>query len=102
MLPVSYTHLDVYKRQVRDCFRKIDTSSKYLLSLINDILDMSKIETDKMEIAHELFDFKSFAEELNQIIYPQTLEKEVGYETVSYTHRDVYKRQATSRTTPTW
>ena len=65
---------------VRDCFRKIDTSSKYLLSLINDILDMSRIETDKMEIAHELFDFKAFAEELNQIIYPQTLEKEVGYE----------------------
>ena len=65
---------------VRDCFRKIDTSSKYLLSLINDILDMSKIETDKMEIAHELFDFKAFAEELNQIIYPQTLEKEVSYE----------------------
>ena len=68
------------RQVVRDCFRKIDTSSKYLLSLINDILDMSKIETDKMEIAHELFDFKSFAEELNQIIYPQTLEKEVGYE----------------------
>ncbi len=68
------------KRMVQDCFRKIDASSKYLLSLINDILDMSKIETDKMEIAHELFDFKSFAEEVNQIIYPQTLEKEVEYE----------------------
>ncbi len=68
------------KRMVQDCFRKIDASSKYLLSLINDILDMSKIETDKMEIAHELFDFKGFAEEVNQIIYPQTLEKEVEYE----------------------
>lgn len=67
-------------RTVKDCFQKIDTSSKYLLSLINDILDMSRIETDKMEIAHDLFDFTAFVEEINQIIYPQTLEREIGYE----------------------
>lgn len=67
-------------RTVKDCFQKIDTSSKYLLSLINDILDMSRIETDKMEIAHDLFDFRAFVEEINQIIYPQTLEREIAYE----------------------
>lgn len=67
-------------KTVLDCFQKIDTSSKYLLSLINDILDMSKIETDKMEIAHEVFDLKSFLDEINQIIYPQTVEKEIDYE----------------------
>lgn len=65
---------------VLDCFRKIDASSKYLLSLINDILDMSKIETNKMEIAHEPFEFNRFLEEVNQIIYPQTLEQGVSYE----------------------
>lgn len=68
------------KRVVNDCFKKIDASSKYLLSLINDILDMSKIETDKMEIAHELFNFKNFADEINQIIYPQTADKKIWYE----------------------
>lgn len=68
------------RRTVEDCFHKIDTSSKYLLSLINDILDMSRIETDKMEIAHDLFDFKCFVDEVNQIIYPQTLEKQISYE----------------------
>lgn len=68
------------EKVVRDCFRKIDASSKYLLSLINDILDMSKIETDKMEIAHDLFDFTGFVEEVNQIIYPQTVEKGLTYE----------------------
>lgn len=68
------------EKVVRDCFRKIDASSKYLLSLINDILDMSKIETDKMEIANDLFDFKGFVEEVNQIIYPQTVEKGLLYE----------------------
>lgn len=65
---------------VKDCFQKIDTSSKYLLSLINNILDMSKIETEKMDIAHDLFAFRNFVDEVNQIIYPQTIDKDVSYE----------------------
>lgn len=67
-------------RSVKDCFQKIDTSSKYLLSLINDILDMSKIETGKMVIAHEYFDFVEFIQEVNQIIYPQTIDMGLSYE----------------------
>lgn len=68
------------QKSIQDCFRKIDASSKYLLSLINDILDMSKIEMGKMEIAHDYFDFAQFIEELNQIIYPQTKELGLDYE----------------------
>lgn len=68
------------KNSVKDCFRKIDSSSKYLLSLINDILDMSKIETEKMEIAYESFDFTDFVDEVNQIICPQALECGISYE----------------------
>lgn len=67
-------------KSVKDCLQKIDTSSKYLLSLINDILDMSKIETGKMVIAHEYFDFVEFIQELNQIIYPQTMDMGISYE----------------------
>ena len=63
-----------------DCFHKIDASSRYLLSIINDILDMSKIESGKMEIAHEYFDFTEIAGEINQIIYPQTLELGLSYD----------------------
>lgn len=65
---------------VADCFQKIDASSKYLLSLINDILDMTKIETDKMELARDTFDFREFLEEVNQIIYPQTIERNLSYD----------------------
>lgn len=65
---------------VKDCFQKIDASSKYLLSLINDILDMSKIETGKMDIVQEPFEFRSFVADVNQIIYPQTTEREIFYE----------------------
>ena len=68
------------KKVVQDCFKRIDASSQYLLSLINDILDMSKIETHKMEIARELFSFKEFLDEVNGLIYSQTVEKGISYE----------------------
>lgn len=68
------------RNSVKDCFRKIDASSKYLLALINDILDMSKIETEKMELAHESFNFVDFVDEVNQIICPQALERGLSYE----------------------
>ena len=68
------------KSRVQDCFNKIDTSSRYLLSLINDILDMSKIETGKMTIAHDSFDFTDLVREINSIIYQQTVEQGIAFE----------------------
>lgn len=68
------------KEGVKDCFTKIDVSSQYLLSLINDILDMSRIETENMDIAHEKFEFQAFVDEINQIICPQALERKITYE----------------------
>lgn len=66
--------------RVLDCFKKIDDASKYLLSLINDILDMSKIENGKIEIVNEQFDFREFFENLVAIIYPQMEEKGIAFE----------------------
>lgn len=66
--------------QVGNCFQKIDTSSRYLLSLINDILDMSRIETGKMSVVHDKFDFVYFFEELVSIVYPQMLDKNLTFE----------------------
>lgn len=67
-------------KAAQDCFKKIDASSRYLLSLINDILDMSKIESGKMEIAHAEFNLAELLDDINQIVYPQTLEKNQSYE----------------------
>lgn len=66
--------------RVKDCFAKIDASSRYLLSLINDILDMSRIERGKMTIAHSAFQFKEFLDEINAIIYPQAVERSLYFE----------------------
>ncbi len=52
-------------RSTADCLSKIDVSSKFLLGLINDILDMSKAESGKIELHKEPYldaDFKSYVE----------------------------------------
>lgn len=46
------------KDRVLDCLGKIDSSSKHLVSLINDILDMSRIESGKMIINYEKMDMR--------------------------------------------
>lgn len=56
MTTIAGAHLNDPER-VQACLRKISLSSKHLLSLINDILDMSKIESGKLTIAQEPFNF---------------------------------------------
>lgn len=51
--------------KLEECLGKIQLSSDYLLSLINDILDMSRIENGKIELYHTAFDLRSFAERLS-------------------------------------
>ena len=45
--------------RMRLCFERADNASKHLLSIINDILDMSKIEADKFELSYGEFEFKT-------------------------------------------
>lgn len=61
------------KEKVMDCLGKIDLSSSYLLSLLNDILDMSRIESGKIELESEVFDFTEILERV-QAIFEQKAE----------------------------
>lgn len=54
---------------------KVKNNAKHLLSLINDILDISKIEADKVELQYEEFNLKNLINEVVEIIHPKIAEK---------------------------
>ncbi|WP_195268012.1 response regulator [Eubacterium sp. 1001713B170207_170306_E7] len=68
--------------KITDCLKKVSLSSKHLLALINDVLDMSKIESGKVEINNEPFDFRVFVESLSTVYYAQASDKKIDFETV--------------------
>jgi len=68
--------------KVADCISKIGISARFLLSLINDILDMSRIESGKMLLKNDKFQFREFISSINSIIYNQARAKGLDYECV--------------------
>ena len=67
---------------VADCIAKIGISSRFLLSLINDILDMSRIESGKMLLKSEPIPTEEFLNGSNSICYSQAVAKGVDYECI--------------------
>lgn len=57
MTNIAIKHFDD-KDRVLDCLHKIESASQYLLSLLNDVLDISRIESGKMIINYELMDIR--------------------------------------------
>jgi signal transduction histidine kinase/CheY-like chemotaxis protein len=70
MINIAETHLDEPER-VKDCLGKISVSASHLLGIINDVLDMSRIESGKMTIAEEAVDLSEIIHRLITIIQPQ-------------------------------
>lgn len=68
--------------QVMDCISKIGISSRFLLSLINDILDMSRIESGKMLLKNEKIPTEEFLNGINSICYGQAAARGVEYECI--------------------
>ena len=79
MTVIALTRLDDRSR-MEDCLTKIALSSRHLLGLINDVLDMSKIEGGKLTIAHEPFNFKISLQGVINLIQPQALERGLDFE----------------------
>jgi len=68
--------------KVQDCLTKIDGASKHLLALINDVLDMSKIEANKFELSNAEF---SLDATLNKIYDMMNVKAEEKKQTLSLT-----------------
>ncbi len=72
------------KEQVSDCLKKIDLSSRHLLNLINDILDMSKIESGRLELHPDKMSLQEVMHSLVNIARPQTEAKRQTFDLYVY------------------
>ena len=63
------------KQQVQNCLKKIALSSKHLLGLINDVLDMSKIESGKMTLSMDQVSLREVMDGIVSIAQPQVRAK---------------------------
>ncbi|MEG2173081.1 MAG: ATP-binding protein [Desulfovibrionaceae bacterium] len=80
---------NIARRKLQECpsvnpevgnhVRQIEVSAKHLLGLINDILDLSKIEAGKLELTQETFDMGKLISNVKDIIVPRCLEKNIQF-----------------------
>ncbi len=75
---------------VKDNLDKIHSSSRFLLNLINDILDMSRIESGKIEVAHEPFSMKRMLEALDNMTSSEAKRKNLTYTTNITLEHDIF------------
>ncbi|MDE5992171.1 MAG: response regulator [Oscillospiraceae bacterium] len=73
---IAVSHID-NRDQVLDCLQKVLASSNHLLSLINDILDMSRIESGKVQIKEQECSISEMIHNLVNIIQPQVKAKQL-------------------------
>ena len=73
---IAVSHIN-NKDQVQDCLQKVLSSSNHLLSLINDILDMSRIESGKVQIKEQECNISELTHNLVNIIQPQVKAKQL-------------------------
>lgn len=83
MTSIGLSHIDE-KSRVQDCLMKIKTASSHLMSLVNDVLDMSRIDSGRMTLNEEVFSLPDLVHDIAVIVRPQaeqkkqTLQMEIG------------------------
>ena len=84
------THIE-NKELVKEYLRKISTSSEHLLSLINDVLDMSRIESGKVKIDEKPLHLPDLLHDIRTIIRPSISSKQLDFliDTVDVMDEDV-------------
>ncbi len=83
MTTIALANID-QKDRVESCLKKIVLSSKHLLGLINDVLDMSKIESGKMTLSVELVSLREIMDSIVGIIQPQIRAKQQKFDIFIY------------------
>ena len=88
---IASSHLDDTEK-VKDALEKIRTSSNHLLRLINDVLDMSRIESGRITINENRCDLRNLVEKIRGIMQPQMTAKNLTFtiDTESVVNYEVY------------
>ncbi len=68
------------EEKIMHCIDNGKIAARHLLSIINDVLDMSSIESGKMKIANEEFDFKNQLTTIATLFYNQAVNKKIRFE----------------------
>jgi len=71
---------ETLRPETREYMQKIDGSAKHLLGLINDILDMSRIESGRLTLRKEEFSFSAMLEQINTLVMSQCSDKGLKFE----------------------
>ncbi|MCM1155029.1 MAG: response regulator [Roseburia sp.] len=74
MTSIALAHIDE-KARVQDCLLKIKTASNHLMSLVNDVLDMSRIDSGRMTLNEEMFSLADLIHDIAVIVRPQAEQK---------------------------
>ena len=87
---LAESHMDD-KEQVRDYLGKISVSSRHLLSLINDVLDMSRIESGKAVLEEEEVHLPEVIRDLETIVQSDITSKEIAFtvDIQGLVHKDI-------------
>ncbi len=72
--------------KIREYLKKIGSSARHLLGIINDILDMSRIESGRMILKHEEFSFNDMLEQINTMVNGQCRDKGLHYDCIIRGH----------------
>ena len=83
------------RTQVKDSLEKVLSSSNHLLGLINDILDMSRIESGRVEVVEQACNLSDLIHNLIHLIQPQVTAKQQKFQIDAFKVRneDVYADQ---------
>ncbi len=74
MTSIALSHIDE-KARVQDCLLKIKTASMHLMSLVNDVLDMSRIDSGRLALNEEEFSLADLFHDIAVIVCPQAEQK---------------------------
>ncbi len=90
MTAIAEAHLGDSEK-IDDCLKKIESSGQYLLALINEVLDMSKIESGKFVLSEENINIRSVMNETVEIVKPSAKKKghDLQVNMVGLTHENV-------------